>query len=263
VHIPLPERSTAVLIGAGVRDNLSALADTLRDPGIWGLPAERCVVVPDTARADAALVAAAASGTDTLFVYYAGPLVAPDPIGDRLRDCLAAGRARRRILIIDALGHGAAQAADRIAVDGCYALIAATDREEDFAPAGERFTTFTAELLYVLRNGLADAGEHLDLDEIYAAVRQHLRDVDRPIPRKRARSAVGTPHLVRNRAFDPAKRDGASQARRLARAASEAFLRVHGLPHHDELYVSRQIDREVEAAARALAPARLRERYRE
>ena len=56
-----PLRSYAVLIGSAAYDapslgdlpavthNLTRLAELLRDPAVWGLPPERCVLVPDPA----------------------------------------------------------------------------------------------------------------------------------------------------------------------------------------------------------------------
>lgn len=83
--LPDTGRSRAVLVGVGryqvlgdlgsVHNNLPALARSLRDERLWGLPLGNCVVVEDPAWATDVLdpiAQAAREATDTLLLYYAG-----------------------------------------------------------------------------------------------------------------------------------------------------------------------------------------------
>ncbi|MBD0837474.1 caspase, EACC1-associated type [Streptomyces sp. TRM68416] len=198
--LPDPGASAAVLIGVAayktmpklptVARNLTRLKEALTDRAIWGLPADKCVVVLDPSSPDDLIdpvVQAARSARDTLIVYYAGHGFV-DPLGalrltmigsmeelphkavlySELREALRQhNRARRRVIILDccysgrALGDMDAQTrtplrtvADVKGMAGSYLLTSAASNVRALAPRGEECTAFTGEFVRVLREGI-------------------------------------------------------------------------------------------------------------
>ncbi|RMI39361.1 caspase family protein [Streptomyces triticirhizae] len=215
-----------------VAANLRDLAGALRDPLLWGLPDRNCVEVCDPATPSELLDPVHRAGeesTDTLLVYYAGHgLRDPDSADlylalagsrphtgytavafDHLRAALRQARARRRVLILDCCFSGrAARTLDgtdalaaRATVDGAYVLTASPGDRAALAPEGEPHTAFTGELLRLLRQGVADGPEVLDLDTLYRALTDRLRAKSRPAPQRSQENDVGRLPLVRNRAL--------------------------------------------------------------
>ncbi|MFH9587017.1 caspase family protein [Streptomyces luteogriseus] len=248
--LPDPQASRALLIGTSrytdpgltslqaVAENLTALARTLRDPGVWGLPKTHCTTISNPATAAEVIdpiIEAAQQATDTLLLYYAGHgLIArrdaelhlaltgsrPNaahtalPYG-ALRDELLNTRARRQVVILDccysgrALGRmasadAATVLADEAAVEGAYLLAAAAETRTALSVPGEPHTAFTAELLTTLRRGIPGAGPHLDLDTLYRHVETTLRAKQRPLPQRRIRNTADR-LAFRNRAHVPAR----------------------------------------------------------
>ncbi|WP_432586953.1 ABC transporter substrate-binding protein [Streptomyces sp. HD1123-B1] len=217
-----------------VSANLGALADALCSARSWGLAREHCTVIEDPVAAVDVLEAvrtAAEEATDTLLVYFAGHgLVEPRrgelylgltrsmpqrsytglPYG-ALRDVVLDGRAERQVMLLDccfsgrALGFMASadSVVDRAETEGTYLLAAVPDTSYALAPPGEPHTAFTGEVLRVLRDGVPDGPELLDLDTVAARVHAALRAKGRPLPQKRARNSAGRLALVRNAAWVP------------------------------------------------------------
>jgi Caspase domain len=216
-----------------VRNNLSGLAESLCDPRVWGLARPHCAVVPDPESSTEMLdpvVTASEEAADTLLLYYAGhglidahrgelhlALVGSDPdqiwtavAYSHVRDTLLVSRARCRIVILDccysgrALGQmsggGVSAFVEEASAEGTYMLAAAAENKAALAPPDEKYTAFTSEFLKILREGIPDRGELLELDTIYNHVRAAMKTKSRPIPQKRDRNTAGQLMLVRNRA---------------------------------------------------------------
>ncbi|WP_079141698.1 caspase family protein [Streptomyces sp. LUP30] len=241
--LPDPGASRALLIGSSqfdhleqlpaVANNLTALAEALCLPTAWGLPPQNCVVMLNPASNDEVmeeLRSAVEHARDTLLVYYAGhglidlqnalQLALPKShqqwVGsalpyDWLRQAVLAGPAERHVLVLDccfaglALGTmaGTPELADQASVEGSYLLAAASETSYALAPPGERYTAFTGELLEVLRAGIPDGPELLELDFVYRHLRRSLGAKRRPIPQARNRNTSARLALGRNRAFLP------------------------------------------------------------
>ncbi|WP_051794515.1 caspase family protein [Streptomyces sp. NRRL S-87] len=215
-----------------VEANLLDLAGELRDATVWGLPGEHCTVVLDPQSAVDLLDPvhqAADEATDTLVVYYAGHGMrdpdsadlylalgtSRDGVGysavaySHLRTALRASRARRKVVVLDCCFSGRAartlagdtrSIAGEAAVDGVYVITSAPRDRVALAPDGERYTAFTAELLYILRHGIPEAAELLDLDALYRELTARLGAKNRPLPQRSQENAMGALHLVRNKA---------------------------------------------------------------
>ncbi|UJB41031.1 caspase, EACC1-associated type [Streptomyces sp. A1-5] len=216
-----------------VEANLRDLAATLGDATVWGLPEPYCEVVLDPGSADAMLDPVHRAGdeaTDTLVVYYAGHGMrdtesadlylgltgSRDGVGytavayQHLRGAIRSARARRKIIVLDCCFSGRAVRtlagrgdvlAARAAVDGAYVLTASPRDRVALAPDGERHTAFTGELLGILRHGLTDGPELLDLDTLYRALTERLGAKNRPLPQRAQENGVGRLPLARNRAL--------------------------------------------------------------
>jgi Caspase domain len=292
---------------SSVQNNVGALARILRDPDVWGLPEDNCDVVLDPKRAEQLvepIQAAAAKATDTLLVYYAGHGLT-DRAGDLsltvtesdaaspysqvpyqwVRDPIRESQADRRIVILDCcysgraagdgMGDDSAYAAQAV-VDGSFILTATPANREAQAPANQRYTAFTHELVTLLGEGLAHGGPMLTLSEIFNHLKARLRASSRPQPQANDRNNLGAQTCFRNKAFVPgrvssppsteppdAKADAAGRRVRTAcLRASAPFLRSERLPAHGNLYVRRPIDAEIEAAIDPLLPINLRRRKR-
>ena len=260
---PDPNASRVVLIGTGryesqqlpdisaVRNNLSALAEALRSPRVWGLPHGSCVVIADPSTNVEMLdpvAVAAQEATDALILYYTGHGLVDSKRGDlhlaltttnpgrmysavpysNVRDLLLDSRAARRIVILDccysgraigALADPATTVVDEASAEGTYILAAAAENKIALAPPGEPFTAFTGELLGVFQQGIPGKGELLDLDTIYGHVLSSMRERARPLPQKRDRNTAGLISLVRNQAH-PTVAEAQQAQRRLLQVNS-------------------------------------------
>ncbi|OIJ89390.1 caspase, EACC1-associated type [Streptomyces monashensis] len=215
-------------VEAGVVD----LAAELCDATVWGLPVQHCAVVTDPLSPQAILDPVYQAGdeaTDTLIVYFAGHGMRDTESADlylalgdtrehlgytavayqHLRAALRAARARRKIVVLDCCFSGrAARAlagdgdllAAQAAVDGAYVLTASPRDRLALAPDGERYTAFTGELLGILRQGVQDGPELIDLDMLYRVLEERLRAKNRPLPQRSQENGVGRLPLARNKA---------------------------------------------------------------
>ncbi|MBB5938333.1 ABC transporter substrate-binding protein [Streptomyces zagrosensis] len=237
-----------------VANNLTALADVLTSPGSWGLAREHCRVLagPSAAQAIDAVRTAAAEATDALLVYVAGhgrcasgggdlSFVAPDTVEagpatgpatalayGALRDAALAGRASHRVMLLDCcfsgLGTdqpaGPAAVADAAQFAGGLLLAAAPSTVAAYAPAGDRYTAFTGELLRVAANGIAYGPESLRLDTVFEHAATALVARGLPRPERRAHehaTAAGRMAFVHNATAAP----GSSGATTILRRAPQ------------------------------------------
>lgn len=249
MRLPVPAKSYAVLIGTStyrdgklaglpaVRHNLDDLAEVLTDPGLSGLPADHCVVVPDPADVRTVyreLQQHAARATDTLIVYFAGHGLtgsrnelflgltdtATDelPVSalayDLLRDVVAESPARNRVVILDCCFSGRA-AGDmagedalhgQVGIEGTYVLAATSANAVALAPPGARHTAFTGELLQLLRSGVPEGPELLTFGTIYRHLLHTTRTRGLPVPRQRGTGTADLLALSRNPAHGAAER---------------------------------------------------------
>ncbi|GGN70968.1 hypothetical protein GCM10011579_046870 [Streptomyces albiflavescens] len=214
-----------------VEANVVDLAAELCDATVWGLPVQHCTVVTDPQSPPAMLDPVHQAGeeaTDTLIVYYAGHGMRDSESADlylalgdsrdhmgytavayqHLRSALRASRARRKVVVLDCCFSGRAARtlvggdvlAAQAAVDGAFVLTASPRDRVALAPDGERYTAFTGELLTVLRHGVHDGPELIDLDTLYRVLEERLRAKNRPLPQRSQENAVGRLPLARNKA---------------------------------------------------------------
>jgi hypothetical protein len=210
--------------------NLSALATTLEDKRVLGLPEANCAVVedPDTAEEFLGpLAAAARAATDTLLVYFVGygwadesgelflalapserrRSVAAIPYA-QIRQVLLGSPAARTIVILDCGYQGpptpmraireSVTAAAR--TPGTYLLAAIVGEPMFVAPGGD-FTAFTGELVRTIDRGIESGGPLLGLDAIYWNVHTVMQRAGLPSPQRWTDTADGELPLVRNQAY--------------------------------------------------------------
>ncbi|MFF5478085.1 caspase family protein [Streptomyces sp. NPDC012935] len=236
-----PLQSMAVLIGNGVYEdldglpsvgnNLTDLAEALRDAARWGLPPERCVVLPDKRDpADVSTVLAEAAGEtlDTLLVYYAGHGLIHEDTGELIlatgrtspklplltglrysdvRDILAVRRARRLVVVLDCCYSGRAVGvmADasslvmgQLGIEGTYVLSSTVSTLPSKAPAGHRHTAFTGGLLEVIGNGVPSGRPYLTPGDLFDWTRKIMIDRGWPRPAQCHEDTVRELQLMRN-----------------------------------------------------------------
>lgn len=218
-----------------VAQNLKSLSTALQDPTICGIPESNCTIVANPrfpAEFLEPVAAAAASARDTLLVYFSGHgLRDPDDpdlymaLHDsqdgrgwsavayhHLRSLVRASPAPRRIVILDccfsgraarAMGNGGQNLAMQAMVDGAYILAASPGDRPALAPEGEIYTTFTGELLDLLRGGIPNGPELLDLETVYSTLKDRLRAKSKPEPRRACENQSGLLPIARNRACAP------------------------------------------------------------
>ncbi|MEU6848690.1 caspase family protein [Actinacidiphila alni] len=241
-----PTRSYAVLIGSSrftdpalddlpaVANNLSRLAELLQDPTVWGLPADRCVVVAEPASPAAVLDAvhdAARRTQDTLLVYYAGHgigdsggllLTLPSTDPERpytsvdfdavRREVLTARRDANRIVVLDCCYSGGAltggmgggmsapvEMAEQTRIAGSYLLTASAATRRALAPPGETYTAFTGELIRLLDQGLPGGDTLIEVTRVYERLHGELLAKGRPLPQQRLSNTGRTLAIARNR----------------------------------------------------------------
>ncbi|MFJ2177581.1 tetratricopeptide repeat protein [Streptomyces sp. NPDC087851] len=85
-------------------------------------------------------------------------------------------------------------------MDGAFVLTASPRDRVALAPDGERHTAFTGEMLTLLRDGIEDGPELIDLDTLHRVLEERLRAKNRPLPQRSQENGVGRLPLARNRA---------------------------------------------------------------
>ncbi|GJF32569.1 hypothetical protein KNE206_52690 [Kitasatospora sp. NE20-6] len=163
----------------------------------------------------------AGEATDTLLLYFAGhgllvgqsqelhlalsgvrwedDCLSYDKLRNRLRT--AGRRARRTVVILDCcysgealngeMGAGTppdqaeldALVASKAEIEGVCVLTASAATRKALSPVGEEYSVFTGELMHVLRDGVEDVGEFLDMASVYKAVTARLAErAGMPVP---------------------------------------------------------------------------------
>lgn len=246
-----PTASAAVLIGVhdyqelsplpAVERNVHRLGELFTDGRVWGLPEQRCHVLPQPADLDLVvdkIYQAGEQATDTLVVYYAGhgltdhlddgELYLSLPKGEQeryLHRSLSYGTLKRilraptvnpvrKVIILDCCWSGRAIEAgmsdgirdEQLAIPGVAVLTASAARRKADAPVGADYTAFTGALIDILGNGIPEAAATLSLSRIYQQLLVALRAA--PTPQYVSRNAGGDVGFVRNVAW----REPAGQA---------------------------------------------------
>ncbi|MFD1539581.1 caspase, EACC1-associated type [Nonomuraea guangzhouensis] len=211
-------------------NSLDGLHQVLTDPNLCGWPAEQITLIPnpaDVAGLVRTLRRLARDTTDVLLVYFVGhgiilqnghlclPLTGtdegdPDVTGleyERLRQALLDSPARVKVVILDCCYSGrAVQAlsaegvADSAGIRGAYTLTA-SDHTAHVPPLGRQAnacTSFTGELLDLVRTGLPDGPMWLTLDLLYPHLRQRLHSRGLPEPNQRGTDTAGRLVFTRN-----------------------------------------------------------------
>lgn len=245
-RLPDPQRSFAVLIGTShyrsseladlpaVRNNLNALAHVLTHPMLGGLPAQRCVVLPDPSDVRTVyrvLRQYATASEDTLLVYFAGHgrtgprnelylgLANTEPHElpvsalpfDLVREVFRDSPADNRVMILDCCFAGRAiqdmsglddAILGQLGITGTYTLTSAPANAVALALTGATYTAFTGELLHLLHTGVPGGPELLTLNEIYRRLRHTMRQNGLPLPEQRTVGVADQLALTRNPAHN-------------------------------------------------------------
>ncbi|MEV3964589.1 tetratricopeptide repeat protein [Nocardia sp. NPDC050193] len=220
-----------------VPHNLDALHEILTDPLLAGLPDEHCIVIRDPANAQELALRVediAGRATDMFFVYFAGHGLIDADFGrlylatsyaldskphftslayDDLRRAMLSSGARTKVVVLDCCfsghAHGtmagnAAQVAGQLDIRGTCVLTATKSNEMAKAPSGAVFTAYTGQLVDVLRRGVADGPELVDITTLHEQLLYRLRSAGLPEPRMSGSDTVGRLSLVRNASWRPA-----------------------------------------------------------
>ncbi|GAB3661175.1 hypothetical protein GCM10027589_23280 [Actinocorallia lasiicapitis] len=254
-----------------VANSLTGLCEVLTDRALGGWPQERVTIV-DAPRDAPMLVRSlrrwAEETEDVFLLYFAGHgvlqdrgelcLVLEDTVAEdpdvtgleyqRIRDLLVNSPARVKIVILDCCYSGRAIRtlagtdflADTTDVQGVYTLTA-SDHAAHVPPLAEQRdapTSFTGQLLDVLREGVPGEGEWLTLSAVYRRLRRRVEVAGLPPPNQRGTDTADRHGLVRNASraaaapsVEPVLRPGPAPELRRAR-----FRRGSG---QDEARISR------------------------
>jgi len=238
--LPDYSRSRAVLIGTSVyqdenfpqlpaaANSLEGMRQILTNPELCGWPADRVTQLPnhsDSRRLIIKLREWARDTTGVFLVYYVGHgtpekdgpcltltdtlLEHPDATGveyRHVRRALLSSSAQIKIVILDCCyagraippaQSGQAQFTD---ISGTYVL-AAADHAAHVPEDQLACTSFTGELLDLIRKGIEHGPEVLTLDDIYRRLRTRLRGVDLPDPNCGGTDTAGSFPFARNAAY--------------------------------------------------------------
>ncbi|MER5626238.1 hypothetical protein ABT061_34900 [Streptosporangium sp. NPDC002544] len=217
-----------------VTTTVAALADCLVErAGLDPLNLTR-VMDPQTPNAiGAALVSAAESATDVLFLYYVGHgLIGPNRelhLATRatvdlsrgvaayqalpfptVREVLSRCRARLIVIGLDCCFSGRASGPVAAATDevfgttwrhGTYLLASASGQESAWARPGQPHTAFTGELIRLLTEGDPRGPREFTLDALYRSLDRSLAGEGLPRPRRQATDHTDTLPLAPNPAY--------------------------------------------------------------
>ena len=224
------------------RNSLAGMEQILTDPNVGGWPKERVSVFqdPDDVRDLTLQLRRIAERTsDLLLVYHVGHgtvlprgelcLALSDTLSEhpditgleysRVREALLDSPARAKVAILDCCYSGRAieamsdsdGIADIVEVEGAYTLTASDRYRTAHVPANQAdaCTSFTGQLLDLLRGGLPGGPIQFQLDQLYPELRQRLMARSLPLPNVRGTGTVGKLPFCRNVAYtgDPATSD--------------------------------------------------------
>jgi hypothetical protein len=247
VQLPIRDRSTAILIGAGsftdprlpdmpaISRNLQDLRRTLTsDSGLFE-PA-RVHAFDQIEYGDLKAIGTLARATaDTLLIYYAGHglnenddlyLAFADTDRDepqltglpyaKLRHLVTASPAQRCIVILDCcyagkvigwMGTGDLAPVGELDIKGTYILTATGLSDKAIAPQGDRHTAFTGALLRLIHDGIDNGREFLCVADLYPQLVSELRSRNLPQPRQRPVDSIGSLAIARNASWSDAPTD--------------------------------------------------------
>lgn len=215
------------------RNSLNGMQEILTDEQLCGWPPDRVDTLhnaTDSRRFVTTLRQRAREATDALLLYYVGHgtiaadgelcLALSDTMWDNpdvtgieyrhIRSALIGSPARIKIVILDCCFSGrAVQAlsgpAQFTGIRGAF-VIAAADQAAHVPPPAEQdlaCTSFTGELLELIRTGIENGPQVLTLDMIYAHLRTRLRDGHLPDPNRHGSDTAGDFGFARNAAYLP------------------------------------------------------------
>ncbi|MFF8196457.1 hypothetical protein ACF05L_37610 [Streptomyces bobili] len=122
-----------------------------------------------------------------------------------IRRAVLQSRAQRKVVILDCCFSGQAigtmggpEPLAFAGIEGTVLLTAAAWDRMALAPAGEPYTAFTGELIDILRHGVPDGPEVLDIDLIFREMRRRATAKARPVPQMQARGSMGLLPLAFN-----------------------------------------------------------------
>ncbi|MFI8387905.1 caspase domain-containing protein [Streptomyces sp. NPDC085540] len=108
---------------------------------------------------------------------------------DNLRIQLADSQISSRVVILDSCYSGAAldilgpdDLASAAAIDGTYVLTSANATTAALAPPGERFTTFTGQLIKALTEGIPQGPPVINAESLYRYIERAARERGFPLP---------------------------------------------------------------------------------
>lgn len=239
MRLPNPSTSRVILIGTATYEdpeisdlpavvaNVTDLAEVLTDPGFGGLDPGSCHSFVDLSSDRVWEIAEVArQAEDVLLVYFAGHGLLGDDgrllLGmtntkfsypeftalhvDQLVRAIETSRARIRMFVLDccyserALKHMGTPA-QQLIIEGTYTLASAPANRSAVAPAGERHTAFTGELISLLRSGDPGAEELLSVSAVFGRLVAALRAKGYPTPKQANSGTASALALVRNVAF--------------------------------------------------------------
>ena len=214
-------------------NSLNGMRQILTDPGLCGWPHDRVTVIEDPAdmrRLVQTLRRMAKETADVLLVYFAGHGVIvprgelclvltdtdsgdPDITGlpyHHVREALLDSPARLKVSVLDCCYSGRAiealsgaiQIASTTDVQGVY-TVTASDQTAHVPPLAEQAnttTSFTGELLDLIRTGIPGGPEWLTLDLLYRHLRDRLRQRGLPDPNQRGVDTAAQFSFTRNAA---------------------------------------------------------------
>lgn len=216
-------------------NSLTAFRDVLVDGDLCGWPPDRITVLADptdVSRLSQTLRRLARATDEVLLVYFVGHgvilrrgqlcLVLSDTDAEdaditglefaRLRETLLDSPARVKIVVLDCCYSGRAiealageRLADYVDTVGVYTL-AASDQVAHVVPLEQQdanATSFTGELVNLVRTGIPDVDEWLTLGRLYPQLRRRLDRRGLPTPNRRGTDTVDEFPFTRNAAYRP------------------------------------------------------------
>jgi hypothetical protein len=217
-------------------NSLAGMRQVLTHPGLCGWPEDRVSVLQDPTdmpRLVQTLRRLARATEDVLLVYFVGHgVILPrgqlclvltdtnlehaDVTGldyQRVREALADSPARVKVAVLDCCYSGraiealsaATEIADSTDTRGVYTLTA-SDHSAHVVPLDQQAnttTSFTGEMLELVRAGIPGGSEQLTLGELYRHLRHRLRRRDLPEPNQRGTDTADRFPFARNAAYQP------------------------------------------------------------
>jgi chaperonin GroEL len=167
-------------------------------------------------------------------------------------DCCFSGRA------IEAQTEVHSAVVGQIGIEGTYILTSAPRNETSLAPVGSAFTSFTGELVTILRDGISEGPDVLTMDTIYEELNRRMRAKGLPIPEASRTRTAHRLGMIRNAVNVPQAPDGDSPSYRRVTEGEPSTTEVTLFaenPWNDLLAVARGISYVSEMIQRTIGPA--------